>query len=359
LDGKVISTPRKKEKKLTKEYQKHFRGENKMKKSKIISAILAFFCFLLWLDTSAAQEECTDISGNWEGSWSEISCDGNSYSGLWTGYVTNDCRFYGTDNWDTVSGKIDPSNKVLTGDGISIDGCGLITMTGLFAGDYLSGQYTYSEGGNGKFTGGLLPPPAPDRPSPNFSFDPHLNRIQSVFIAYYLRPADPGGLYWWAAQLRDCNGDLSAIIDAFATSEESLRLWGEINSGNIGEVTDDVYYALFNRPADAGGKQFYVDGFNAGQFTPGTIVLNILDGAQNEDRQAIENKLTYSNYFVSVLDPDGDWQGPYEATYDAEDEQTARDLLGNITWDSDIITEQQVRDDVMNYIADPGDPILN
>jgi hypothetical protein len=69
--------------------------------------------------------------------------------------------------------------------------------------------------------------------------------------------------------------------------------------------------------------------------------------------------LTYSNYFVSVLDPDGDWQGPYEATYDAEDEQTARDLLGNITWDSDIITEQQVRDDVMNYIADPGDPIWN
>lgn len=187
----------------------------------------------------------------------------------------------------------------------------------------------------------------------------YLNMVQKVYIAYYLRPADPGGLYWWADQLRRNNGDMSAIIDAYANSEESIRLWGAINSDNIDSVIDDIYLALFDRLADEGGKQFYVDGFNSGRFTPGTIVLNILDGARNNDAQSIANKLRYCNEFVSILDPDGDYQGPYEATYNRLNVQAARDLLAEIKFDTLNITEQRVRQDIIANIALPGDPILN
>jgi hypothetical protein len=188
---------------------------------------------------------------------------------------------------------------------------------------------------------------------------PSLTAVQKVYIAYYLRPADPAGLYWWAQQLYNVNGNMNTIIDAYANSEEARRLWGDINSSTIGNLIDDVYWGLFNRPPDTGGKQFYVNGFNNGQFTPGTIVLNILDGAQNEDAEAIANKLNYSNKFVAVLDPDGNYQSPFEANYNVDDEQDARDMLFEITCVSDNITIQQVRQDVIDYIADPGDPILN
>jgi hypothetical protein len=185
-----------------------------------------------------------------------------------------------------------------------------------------------------------------------------LTTVQKVYIAYYLRPADPAGLLWWAQQLYNAGGNMSAIIDAFANSEESHRLWGNIHSGNIGAVIDEVYWGLFHRVPDAGGKQFYVNGFNSGRFTPGTIVLNILDGATGQDAAAVVNKLDYSRKFVSVLDPDGDYGPPYEATYDMEDEEAARMLLDNVRTDDDGITESEVKGDIIQYIADFGDPIL-
>jgi hypothetical protein len=102
---------------------------------------------------------CWDTAGNRIGSWVEISCDGISYSGAWTGDVTSDCRFVGKNVWESVTGEINPSSKILTASGISPDGCGMINMTGLFSSDLVSvsGTYVYSEGGGGSFSGTIHP----------------------------------------------------------------------------------------------------------------------------------------------------------------------------------------------------------
>ena len=102
---------------------------------------------------------CWDTAGIRSGSWAEISCDGNSYSGTWTGNVTSDCRFVGTKEWESVTGEINPSTKILTAYGSSLDGCGIIKMTGIFSSDLVSvsGQYLYSEGGGGSFSGTICP----------------------------------------------------------------------------------------------------------------------------------------------------------------------------------------------------------
>ena len=96
---------------------------------------------------------CIEIAGQWEGNWSETSCDTFDYSGPWTGTVSNGCIFIGTDNWDTISGTIDPSSMMLTATGISQDGCGSINVTGTFTSDSVTGSYTYSVSGSGTFTG--------------------------------------------------------------------------------------------------------------------------------------------------------------------------------------------------------------
>jgi hypothetical protein len=96
---------------------------------------------------------CNEIAGLWEGNWSETSCDGASYSGPWTGNVSNDCIFTGTDNWDFVSGTIDPSTMILTATGTSQDGCGFVNVTGTFTSNSVSGSYTYSVSGGGTFSG--------------------------------------------------------------------------------------------------------------------------------------------------------------------------------------------------------------
>ena len=130
------------------------KGENDMRRWIMICSIC-----LLALFYPCAELLCWDTAGKRVGSWSEKSCDGHRQSGTWTGYVTDDCRFLGTNQWESVTGKIDPKTKLLSASGNSPNGCGSIAITGYFTSDLVSvsGTYNYSNGGGGSFTGRIPP----------------------------------------------------------------------------------------------------------------------------------------------------------------------------------------------------------
>jgi hypothetical protein len=136
------------------------------------------------------------------------------------------------------------------------------------------------------------------RPS-NAFFQPfttsYRDTVQKVYLAYYNRPADLAGMNYWAQRLYDEGGNMNNIINAFATSSEAVALYGTINSTTISSVVTIIYRNLFNRDPDPGGLDYYVNGFNTGSFTPGTIAMNILDGAQGNDLILINNVLDAAN----------------------------------------------------------------
>lgn len=199
----------------------------------------------------------------------------------------------------------------------------------------------------------------------------YFDTVQKLYIAFYQRPADPSGLYYWAQRMDVAGGSLEGMIDAFASSEEAVRLYdtnadGKIDSADTSKLLDDVYQALFNRAPDAAGKQFYVDALAAGKFpdgrpaTIGRVVLDVLNGADNADAVAVANKLEYATAFTKTLDPELDGIGPFTATYNGDDEAGARTLLAGVT--ADPVTRKtaaQVAGDVQTQIANAGDPILN
>ena len=104
----------------------------------------------------------------------------------------------------------------------------------------------------------------------------YFDQIQKIYIAFYQRPADPAGLRYWAGKVNDAEGDLSQIINAFAASTEANTLYGAIDASTIGGVIDSLYLALFDRPPEAAGRQFYIDSMAAGTFTPASIALAVL-----------------------------------------------------------------------------------
>ena len=156
----------------------------------------------------------------------------------------------------------------------------------------------------------------------------HYDTVQKIYIGYYQRPADPSGLIYWAGRLNASNGNLNEIIDAFANSTESQGLYGTINSSSISNVVNNIYLALFNRNADEGGRNYYVNNFNAGKFpdgrrcTPGTIVLDILYGAVDSDLQSVNNKLTAANLFTRTIDPELDGSN-FQVTYTGDADNIA------------------------------------
>lgn len=189
--------------------------------------------------------------------------------------------------------------------------------------------------------------------------------VQKLYIAFYQRPADPGGLRFWAQRIDGSGGDISQAWDAFAAEPEAVRLYGTINSGTVERLVDQIYRALFNRPAETAGRDFYVSRFLDGRYTAAEIAFRIIDGAQNDDARAITNKVIVANRFTAIVDgrpledPAFGTGGNFAATYDRSDEVVARTLLLAVNSnDATVRTVDQVRQDVISLIADAGDSLI-
>lgn len=195
-----------------------------------------------------------------------------------------------------------------------------------------------------------------------------LTAVQKIYIAFYQRPADSAGQVYWAGRLDAEGGNLNNVINAFANSPEATALYGAITTTNISATVKAIYLALFNRVvADTdSGLKFWVDGFNAGTFTPGKIALEILNAAQGDDAVSVQNKLQVANSFSAAVDgrlvtAANYGQGTtFAATYSGTaDAVAAREMLSKVTSaPSTVLNNTQVTDFVIEKIADAGDAIF-
>jgi parallel beta-helix repeat protein len=190
------------------------------------------------------------------------------------------------------------------------------------------------------------------------AYTDYLDTVQKAYIGYLQRPADPEGLIYWAERLDASDGNLNEIIEAFAHCDESQALYGTIDSSNISTVVNSIYNALFGRSAETAGLDFWVDGFNAGTFTAATIMLNVLYGAQNEDLQSVNNKLTAANLFTRTIDPDLDGKN-FQATYAGDGDAIAgRNFITLYATSVKVPTQDEITAYIRANIANPGDGIL-
>lgn len=125
------------------------------------------------------------------------------------------------------------------------------------------------------------------------------NTVTQAYIAYYGRPADPGGLQYWANRLTQEGGDLHSIINAFGESQEFNQRFGSLSNN---ELITNIYQQLFNRDPDAGGLSYYLEELESARKTLQTIALDVLYGAIGDDADIIANKLRVSQYFTSRVE---------------------------------------------------------
>ena len=111
---------------------------------------------------------------------------------------------------------------------------------------------------------------------------------------------DPGGIDFWAGQLQNSGGDLNDIIDAFGTSAEFNDRFGGLANDTL---VNNIYLQLFGRNADPEGLNFYVERLQSGQLTLGSIALDIANGVQdgNADALIVANRLEVANRFSQTV----------------------------------------------------------
>jgi hypothetical protein len=125
-------------------------------------------------------------------------------------------------------------------------------------------------------------------------------QVQEMYVAYYGRPGDPGGVAFWADQLQQNNGDLAAIIDAFGNSQEYTDLFASLPPQ---QLINNIYQQLFGRDADAEGLAFYLASLESGERTLASIALDVSNGVQpgTSDAAIVDNKLAVASYFTEAV----------------------------------------------------------
>ncbi len=121
--------------------------------------------------------------------------------------------------------------------------------------------------------------------------------IQGIYVALFGRPADPLGLEFYKGVTGD-GADLSKIADLSNSAEYQDRFEGK----NSVQIVNSIYQALFNRDADAAGLAYFVAELNSGRQNINTIAINILDGAQGVDITTVNNKIAAADAFTAALD---------------------------------------------------------
>jgi len=121
--------------------------------------------------------------------------------------------------------------------------------------------------------------------------------IQKLYIAYFNRPADPAGLAYWTAS----SMTITQIANSFAEQTEYKAAFA-------GQTTEQIIATLYTnlfgsaRVPDAAGLLYWVGEVNQGKSTLGNVAINILSGAQGDDKIAVESKLAAATSFTTAID---------------------------------------------------------
>ncbi len=170
-----------------------------------------------------------------------------------------------------------------------------------------------------------------------------IDLTQLMYVAYYGRPGDQGGIDYWAGVF-DASSDLNGALSAFGTSPEFLAGFGTLSTEAL---IDGLYQQLFNRDADPAGRAWYADLITSGQSTLARIAMDIALGAQGEDETIVANKILVANGFNAQAA-----SAAFE--YTSADIPAARKLLTQVTETTESVTQaEQYAQEVVSNTTTP------
>lgn len=193
--------------------------------------------------------------------------------------------------------------------------------------------------------------------------------VQQLYVAYFGRPADPGGLTNFSSALQAAgapadipglmaayggNAAVKQLVDSFGTSTESLNLYG---SGNTNDFVTAVFQNVLGRAPQASGLAYWSSAIDSGSLTRGDAALAIMGGALANttdqgklDAQLIQNRLTVAAQFTTELQA----QGVSSSYAGAAAASSARALLGAVSSATGLVAYQGVVVSTVSSLAVSG-----
>ncbi|MCG8609403.1 MAG: DUF4214 domain-containing protein [Pseudomonadales bacterium] len=127
------------------------------------------------------------------------------------------------------------------------------------------------------------------------SFSAAEQQVINAYIGYYGRAPDYAGFAYWSQVLTDEGGSLGSIIEDFGNSAEFESRFGSLSNT---ELVNNLFQQVFGRDADPLGLEFYTNELSSGARTLQNITLDILGGAQNDDKVIADNRAAVAGHYV-------------------------------------------------------------
>ncbi|TXG00621.1 DUF4214 domain-containing protein [Massilia arenae] len=171
----------------------------------------------------------------------------------------------------------------------------------------------------------------------------HDDVVQRLYVGYFGRAADPGGLAYYAKLYRDAgapttvvgmneaygsSSQIRALVDSFGTSAESAALYPGDNATFIAAI----YRNIFNRTADTAGAIYWTDLLDRKLLTRASAALALMSSARGSDVEALSQKAIAAQILTDALAKDS------QGTSYSNEKITAvvRQLMSNVSDRSDL-----------------------
>lgn len=122
--------------------------------------------------------------------------------------------------------------------------------------------------------------------------------IQTLYVAYFNRPADYLGLQYYTAALAQ-NHSVSAITADFVNASEYQAMYGGLDNRAL---VDTVYEHLFGRHAETAGIDYWAPLLDQHKVTFGDVVTAVAAGATGNDALVFDAKVEVATVFTNHLD---------------------------------------------------------
>jgi len=189
---------------------------------------------------------------------------------------------------------------------------------------------------------------------------------QQLYVGYFGRPADPGGLANMSAALAGAgapmtlpeldaaygsNATVRALVDSFGNSDESNALY----TGDTASFVTAIYRNQLNRDPDLEGQTYWTNEINSGRLTKAKAALSIMAGAMTNttaqgrvDGATVGKKTAVASNFSLAVNTSVEisaYQGNTAAA-------TARGMLATVTDTTDVNAFQStVNSTVLQIVA--------